>query len=415
MNINQGNDPDLRKRAEKSFNEQTIESTYIQNKSNVEIETLMYELQVHQIELEMQNDELRNAQILIEDSRQKYFDLYNFAPLGYITISEKNIILEANLRASELLGMERSLLINNRLTNFIVQEDEDIFYMHTKSLQKFKEPLSCELRMLNNKGVEIWVMLESIPVGNIGEVTEQIRISISDITILKEREGQLVTFQENLIQEIEQRKKAEEKVNFQLEEKKLILKETHHRIKNNFLTISSLLNLHAESISNPEAVSALEDAKRRVNSMALLYEKLLLTDDYETTSTKYYLENLIDDITSPLINILHLTLETQIFDFQVEPKLLIPIGIIVNELLTNILKYAFKGRASGRIQVDLKKEDKNIVLIIQDDGIGLPPGFRNSEHEGFGLMLIKMLVEQLHGSFSIENCDGTRNIIKFQV
>ncbi|MDA3938593.1 MAG: PAS domain S-box protein [Spirochaetia bacterium] len=346
---------------------------------------------------------------------QKYFNLYNFAPVGYLTITDKGIILEANLRTSEMLGVERDKLIKHQFTKYIVKEDKDIFYLHMKSLENKEEQKSCELRMLNIKGKDLWVILDCLSFYNNSEDIKKIRISISDITNLKEREAQLRDLQENLIKEIEQRKKAEEKVNIQLEEKKFILKETHHRIKNNFMTISSLLNLQANSLSNPEALSALKDAIGRIDIMALLYEKLLLTDDYQMTSVKYYLDNLIDGITSPLLSILHLTLEKQICDFQLEPNSLIPIGIIVNELLTNIMKYAFEGRSSGLIQVDLKKEEKNIVLIIQDNGIGLPVGFDIESHKGFGLMLIDMLVQQLNGSFSIENCDGTRNIIKFSI
>ena len=99
-----------------------------------EAKRLLHELHVHQIELEMQNEELRRAQQELEASRTKYFDLYDLAPVGYVTLSEKGLILEANLTAANLLGVERGQLLQQPLTRFIVSEDQDICYRHRKQL-----------------------------------------------------------------------------------------------------------------------------------------------------------------------------------------------------------------------------------------------------------------------------------------
>jgi two-component sensor histidine kinase len=142
---------------------------------------------------------------------------------------------------------------------------------------------------------------------------------------------------------------------------------------------------------------------------------LLLTDNYHTTSIKEYLNNLVDDIINLLSNKQNLTVEKQIDDFQLDPKTLFSIGLITNELLTNVMKYAFKNRDSGLIQITLKEHDGKATLTIQDDGNGLPDGFDIDKQEGFGLMLIKMLCEQLDGSFTIENHIGTRSTVKFSI
>ena len=157
------------------------------------------------------------------------------------------------------------------------------------------------------------------------------------------------------------------------------------------------------------------DAMGRINSMQVLYERLLLTDDYMVTSIREYLTNLIKDIINLFSDGIDITLEKQIDDFRLDPKRLVPIGIIVNELLTNIMKYAFTGRASGLIEVVVKESSGNVNLTIRDNGNGLPDGFDVETQESFGLMLVKMLSKQLDGRFTIESNNGTKSTLEFCV
>ena len=211
------------------------------------------------------------------------------------------------------------------------------------------------------------------------------------------------------------REQAENGIKHQLLEKEIILKEVHHRIKNNIASIGSLLSLQLQSLTNPEAVSVLQDAVGRVNSMQILYEKLLPTDDYQVTSLKEYLNNLIDEIIHLFPVNINIAVEKQIDDIQLEPRRLFPIGIIVNELLTNTIKYGFTGRDSGLIQITLREEQRDVTLTIQDNGVGLPEGFDIDKQKGFGLLLIKMLSDQLGGSFTINNNNGTISTLKFNI
>lgn len=235
------------------------------------------------------------------------------------------------------------------------------------------------------------------------------------INMMAENLAKTLISRDNLIQEVTKREEAEKEIIVQLKEKDFILKETHHRIKNNFTSIAALLNLQIETITNKQALSALQDAISRVHSMALLYEKLLLKDDYQTTSTKEYIDSLIEEIISLFPVGLSLKIKMQISDFQLDPQILIPVGIIVNELLTNIMKYAFTGRDSGFIEVTLTEDQGKIKLIILDNGNGLPEGFELEKQNGFGLMLIEMLTQQLDGSFTIENHVGTKSVIEFSI
>jgi len=139
---------------------------------------LLHELQVHQIELEMQNEELRQAEIALDAARARYFDLYDLAPVGYLTISASGLIEEANLTAATLLGQARSVLVGRSLYSFIVHEDKDVYYRESLQLLDSGLPLSCELRLLRHDGSPIWVHLQAT--ADLGAPT--LRLMLSDIT-----------------------------------------------------------------------------------------------------------------------------------------------------------------------------------------------------------------------------------------
>ncbi|HDP94975.1 MAG TPA: PAS domain S-box protein [Candidatus Aminicenantes bacterium] len=152
-----------------------------------EIGKILHELRVHQIELEMQNEELRTAQAEIEGMRARYFDLYDMAPVGYITVSEKGLILEANLTAAGLLGVNRGELPKQPLTRLILKEDQDIYYLHRKKLFEGGEPQLCELRLAGPDGAAFWARLQAtFAKGPDGEPL--CRVAISDISEYKRAE-----------------------------------------------------------------------------------------------------------------------------------------------------------------------------------------------------------------------------------
>ncbi|MBP6740732.1 MAG: PAS domain S-box protein [Leptospiraceae bacterium] len=213
--------------------------------------------------------------------------------------------------------------------------------------------------------------------------------------------------------DISDRKQAEEKIKSLLVEKEIILKEVHHRIKNNMNTICSLLLLQSQSITNTTAITALEEAANRVNSMALLYDKLYKSSDYTEVSVKDYLTVLIDEILENFPNSSSIKVEKRIEDFELSTKRLQPLAIIVNELITNIMKYAFTGRQSGLITVTAKLLTNNPYISIEDNGNGLPESISFSNSTGFGLMLVRGLTEQLNGKIRIERENGTKIILEF--
>ena len=177
---------DLRKEAELRLKSDTID---IKKLSDEEVRCLAHELQVHQIELEMQNEELHKAQLQVEELLRKYSDLYNFAPVGYFTTNEKGLILETNLRGASMLGIERSLLIKQYLT--AVKEDQDTYYLHRRKCLETGNRARCELRIVINGGGQFFALLESIAVQDADDNFNRIRTIVTDITERKLAEEEL--------------------------------------------------------------------------------------------------------------------------------------------------------------------------------------------------------------------------------
>ena len=153
-------------------------------------EKLLYELQVHQIELEMQNEELRRAQITLDCERARYFDLYDLAPMGYITVSEMGLVLQANLMACTLLGVPRGVLVRQPVSRFMLTEDADIFYLMCRRVLSSGKPQSRELRMMQNDGTRFWVSLAA-SVARDADGEPELRMIMNDITDRKQIETSL--------------------------------------------------------------------------------------------------------------------------------------------------------------------------------------------------------------------------------
>ena len=178
----EASDQDLRKRAEEKARQNAAEAQKdLMILSPEETRRMLHELRVHQIELEMQNVELRRIQAEMDVYQERYFDLYDLAPVGYCTLSEKGLILEANLTASTILNVVRDALVRQPITRFIVKEDQDTYYRYRKHLFETGEPQMCELHMVPQDGASFWARLDSTVV-KYSEGETQCRVVIIDIT-----------------------------------------------------------------------------------------------------------------------------------------------------------------------------------------------------------------------------------------
>ncbi len=169
-----------------------------------EMQKVLHELRVHQIELEMQNDELRQAMIELDDSRARYFDLYDLAPVGYFTISEKGLILEANLTAATMLGVTIVDLVKQPIYRLILKEDQDIYYLHRKRLLETGVPQTWELRLIKKDGTSLWVRMEATTVQNANGASVY-RVVMSNIAEHKKMDVALQDAHTKLEQRVEER------------------------------------------------------------------------------------------------------------------------------------------------------------------------------------------------------------------
>jgi len=193
----------LRDRAEKYAKQ--VDKCNIAQMSTDDIALLLYELQTHQIELEMQNEDLRTTQVELVEMRDQYAELYDFAPIGYITLSKKGLILQSNLTFSEMLGLPRSELANHRLSEFIVKEDQDIYYTNLKMAIDAPGKHNFELRLRAQTNSFLWVKLDFICIENPNGACDRIRLVISDISHRKQAEAE----QAHLQLELQQAQKME--------------------------------------------------------------------------------------------------------------------------------------------------------------------------------------------------------------
>ncbi len=214
--------------------------------------------------------------------------------------------------------------------------------------------------------------------------------------------------------DITERKRAEERVQNLLREKELILKESHHRIKNNMNIIFSLLTIQAHAQKNQDAKMVLSDAAGRVQSMSVLYDKLYRSDNDNMLSVKDYLPSLVHEIVSLFPQKASVKTKYGLDDIALGSKMLSSLGIIINELITNTMKHAFAGRNEVIITILASKEGDCVSIIFGDNGCGIPESVTLENSSGFGLQLVGMLVKQMNGSVIIERRQGTRFIFEFK-
>ncbi len=223
-----------------------------------------------------------------------------------------------------------------------------------------------------------------------------------------------------VLRDITKRKKAEEKLKKSLTEKEIILKEVYHRVKNNLQVVSSLLHLQANSIKNNKFRAMFQESQDRVNSMALIHQKLYQSKDLAKVDFSGYLRSLTKHLFLTYgSDTGHVDLKIQVEDIALSLDLAIPCGLIVNEIISNALKYAFppEYEKKGVISVSLRYSGKSTLqLILQDNGVGLPANLDIQNTQSLGLRLIHMLTQnQLHGKLNVDTKQGTCYTIQFNI
>lgn len=214
--------------------------------------------------------------------------------------------------------------------------------------------------------------------------------------------------------DVTERVKAEQQIKDDLEEKKVLLKEVHHRVKNNMQIISSLLRMQTRFIKDPDDMQCFKDSLRRVQTMAIVHEKLYQSENLARINLYHYIKKLSDNLVSSISRNSNLiSIEIEMNDLYFDINMAIPFGLIINEIMSNSLKYAFKEDQKGLIKIALTQTDGIYKLEISDDGVGISSDIDLKEASTLGLQLVSALANQLKAECEVNNKNGTHYTLSF--
>jgi PAS domain S-box-containing protein len=209
-------------------------------------------------------------------------------------------------------------------------------------------------------------------------------------------------------------KEAKDKIKASLEEKELLLRELHHRVKNNLQIILSLINLQSNGIKDQEDLEIFRESQSRVKSMAIIHEKLYQSADFASINFEEYIRSLVSYLLSYYsTNSIQAEIDVE-KDIVLNMDTAVPCGLIINELVTNSIKFAFTGKENGRIYIKLYSDDGFFTMIVGDNGVGLPQGVDIDNPQKLGLQLVRTLIDQLEGKVEFDGKNGTEFKIKFK-
>lgn len=315
-------------------------------------------------------------------------------------VPSQEAVMPDNCSSPTQQDREQALLIQQTLR---YAEDLARVYEEEKRRRKALEKANDEL----NREVQARKAAESELVKAHGALEERV----------KERTSELSQANERLQVEIARRMKVEDHLKASLKEKDVLLNEIHHRVKNNLQIVSSLLALQATRVQDEKVRDVLSDCQNRVRSIALVHERLYRSRDVARVDFAEYMEDVLRAFRqthgekSGSVGILK-----HVDDIHLGISLAIPCSLIINELVTNCLKHAFPGDRCGVVRVVFRRDaDGDYVLTVQDDGVGLPPGFDPRTTSSLGLQLVLNLTElQLHGTFQVKSNPGTTFTVRFR-
>jgi two-component sensor histidine kinase len=263
------------------------------------------------------------------------------------------------------------------------------------------------------------ISLDLIFIGSIDALVVSFIVSKVGIYLIG-KHTELTNINERLHEEIEARKQAEEQIKASLKEKEVLLREIHHRVKNNLQMIISLLKLQSQYVEDKKVLELLSDGQDRIQSMALVHQKLYQTKDLTHISFKDYIKDLVEVMReSQEVGTSSVAVHLDIDDIRLEIDTAMYMGLMINELVTNAFKHAFPKGRGGEIRISLKKvgrdgEQTECELTVADNGIGIPADLDVRETKTLGLRLITILAEeQLQGKIELDRTKGTEFRIRF--
>jgi len=333
------------------------------------------------------------AEIALKNSEERYRGLFYNLTDAIILVNENNDILDMNPASFRLLGLNKNNNQDINLYDFISKEDVSIAKIKSKELRKKGEIKDFEVNIIDAKGKHKIVELSSNAVYVDGKFKGS-RDILRDVTEKKKTNNELVQ---------------------SLKEKEVLLKEVHHRVKNNLQVISSILNLQSTYVEDEKTLSILRESQNRVKSMSFIHESLYRTKDFNSIDFSEYIERLANNMVySYQYSKNRIALKLEIEEVFLSLDISIPCGLIINELLSNALKYAFLENQKGEIYISVKElNDSKIQIKVEDNGVGFPEDLDINKVESLGMLLVNTLVEQIDGDIEIRSKEGTKYLITF--
>jgi len=331
--------------------------------------------------------EQRDVHEQLEQRDLRWRSLYDRATIGIVLFDSSHRVIDCNPAAARALGYTREEFGSLSAADLVHPDDQAV--------------LSLGDAVTDGLGHGPTHRLERRYRTRCGDYLTVLR-SITRLEGLDDEVSHVVMFTD-----ISDRKRSEAQVLALLRQKEALLDEVHHRIRNNMNTLMGLLALQAQGVAHEDAARALLDARTRVGSMAKLYDRLYQTGNTAAMPLDLYLVPLVHEVVSLFPAGATTAVHTDVASCELDSKTLAAVGTMVNELLTNAMKYAFADGRSGTLSVAASLTDGALRVTVADDGVGMPTGDPGERREGLGMKLVSLLAEQLEGEVRVDSASGT--------
>jgi PAS domain S-box-containing protein len=326
----------------------------------------------------------------INESEERFFKAFSTNPIAIILTEENGKIIDANESYLELTGFKKEEVLDVTSTELGVTSEKVRNLLNNEFQETGKiRDLEAEINIKSGEKRTVLITTESMPIAG-------------------------KNWNINYLYDITDQKKSVNKLELSLNEKEALLREIHHRVKNNLQIISSLLNLQSNYVED-DFKDILLVTQSRIKAMAMIHSKLYNSNDLTHIHIKNYIESFVSDLFYLYeIDKKIISLNTDIEDLEMGIDTAIPLGLIINELVINILKHAFPNNQRGNIVISLKTVANKFILKISDNGVGLPYNIKLYDTETLGLQLVNNLIKQIDGSIEISRNVGTEFKIEFK-
>lgn len=334
----------------------------------------------------------KTTETKLKISEEKYRRIFDNVQDVFYQTDDDGIIVEISPSIQRYSGYSREELMGKPVEMVYMDPEDRVKLLETIEEKGETTDYEVRLKTKNNKVVYTstnahpWLNIDNNPIGIEG--------SLRDIT---------------------ERKKMEDELRNLLDEKEMLLKEIHHRVKNNLMIISSLLDLQSQDIHDADDLKLFKESQARADSMALIHERLYQSTDLKHINFGEYIQSLANALFNTYVtDPSKIKLNFELEDIDVDINTAIPLGLIVNELITNSMKHGFPEDNSGKIDIKFGKIDDNLCLEVDDDGVGLPDDLDIQNTTTLGLQLVNSLTSQIDGELDLKRDDGTRFKITFK-